>query len=107
VEVSTSGIRPASIVWTIVVQFIALSMGRYLAGGFRSKWASILMEEVYSTTAHGFLDERSTHNHGGFSGFCAQLYRRSFSRIGERSDGMITRHGEHAVDTGHQQTFLF
>ncbi len=40
----------------IVVQFIASSMGGYLAGRLRTKWATIHSDEVYfRDTAHGFL----------------------------------------------------
>lgn len=53
---STSGIGAAAIIWMIVVQFIASSMGGYLAGRLRTKWATIHTDEVYfRDTAHGFL----------------------------------------------------
>ncbi|HJU12630.1 MAG TPA: hypothetical protein VJ728_17225 [Candidatus Binataceae bacterium] len=53
---SASGIGAAAIIWMIVVQFIASSMGGYLAGRLRTKWASIHTDEVYfRDTAHGFL----------------------------------------------------
>jgi hypothetical protein len=53
---SASGIGAAAIIWMIVVQFIASSMGGYLAGRLRTKWATIHTDEVYfRDTAHGFL----------------------------------------------------
>jgi hypothetical protein len=46
----------AAIVWFIVMQILASSMGGYLAGRLRTKWASIHSDEVYfRDTAHGFL----------------------------------------------------
>lgn len=56
VGVSAAGIGVAAIVWMIVVQFIASSMGGYLAGRLRTRWATIHTDEVYfRDTAHGFL----------------------------------------------------
>jgi len=56
VGASASGIGAAAIIWMIVVQFIASSMGGYLAGRLRTKWATIHTDEVYfRDTAHGFL----------------------------------------------------
>jgi hypothetical protein len=53
---SASGVGAAAIIWIIVVQFIASSMGGYLAGRLRTKWATIHTDEVYfRDTAHGFL----------------------------------------------------
>src|SRR5690348_7192629 len=53
---SAAGIGAAAIIWMIVVQFIASSMGGYLAGRLRTKWATIHTDEVYfRDTAHGFL----------------------------------------------------
>ncbi len=46
----------ASILWLIVVEVLSASMGGYLAGRLRTKWASIHTDEVYfRDTAHGFL----------------------------------------------------
>jgi hypothetical protein len=56
VGASAAGIGAAAIIWMIVVQFIASSMGGYLAGRLRTKWATIHTDEVYfRDTAHGFL----------------------------------------------------
>ncbi len=53
---SAAGVGAAAIIWMIVVQFIASSMGGYLAGRLRTKWATIHTDEVYfRDTAHGFL----------------------------------------------------
>ena len=46
----------AAIVWLILMQIIAWSMGGYLAGRLRTKWTAIHTDEVYfRDTAHGFL----------------------------------------------------
>ena len=56
VAASASSISTAAIVWLIVMQIISSSMGGYLAGRLRTKWASIHTDEVYfRDTAHGFL----------------------------------------------------
>jgi hypothetical protein len=56
VGASASTIGKASIVWLIVLEIIASSMGGYLAGRLRTKWAGIHTDEVYfRDTAHGFL----------------------------------------------------
>ena len=56
VGASASSISTAAIVWLIVMQIISSSMGGYLAGRLRTKWASIHTDEVYfRDTAHGFL----------------------------------------------------
>src|ERR1035437_137432 len=56
VAASASSISMAAIVWLIVMQIISSSMGGYLAGRLRTKWASIHTDEVYfRDTAHGFL----------------------------------------------------
>jgi hypothetical protein len=53
---SASEVGAVAIVWMIVVQFIASSMGGYLAGRLRTKWVTIHSDEVYfRDTAHGFL----------------------------------------------------
>ena len=44
---SATGIGAAAIIWMILVQFIASSMGGYLAGRLRTKWATIHTDEVY------------------------------------------------------------
>jgi hypothetical protein len=56
VAASTSTIGSAAIVWLIFMQFVSSSMGGYLAGRLRTKWANIHTDEVYfRDTAHGFL----------------------------------------------------
>ena len=53
---STSAIGIGAIVWLIVTQIIAATMGGYLAGRLRTKWVNIHTDEVYfRDTAHGFL----------------------------------------------------
>lgn len=53
---AASAISAAAIVWLIAIQMISSSMGGYLAGRLRTKWASIHTDEVYfRDTAHGFL----------------------------------------------------
>jgi hypothetical protein len=53
---STSTIGTAAIVWLILLQIMSSSMGGYLAGRLRTKWARIHTDEVYfRDTAHGFL----------------------------------------------------
>jgi hypothetical protein len=53
---SASALGTSAIVWLILMQLIASSMGGYLAGRLRTKWASIHTDEVYfRDTAHGFL----------------------------------------------------
>src|ERR1700680_1012484 len=54
--VSTSTIGTAAIVWLVFMQIMSWSMGGYLAGRLRTKWANIHTDEVYfRDTAHGFL----------------------------------------------------
>ena len=56
VGASTSTIGTAAILWLILMQIISSSMGGYLAGRLRTKWANIHTDEVYfRDTAHGFL----------------------------------------------------
>jgi hypothetical protein len=56
VGASASAIGAGAIVWLILMQVISCSMGGYLAGRLRTKWASIHTDEVYfRDTAHGFL----------------------------------------------------
>jgi hypothetical protein len=53
---SASTIGVAAILWLIIMQVLSSSMGGYLAGRLRTKWASIHTDEVYfRDTAHGFL----------------------------------------------------
>ena len=45
-----------AIIWLIVIQLIASSIGGYLAGRLRTKWVSLHTHEVYfRDTAHGFI----------------------------------------------------
>src|ERR1700687_4955150 len=54
--VSASASGTAAIVWLILMQIISSSMGGYLAGRLRTKWAHIHTDEVYfRDTALGFL----------------------------------------------------
>src|ERR1035437_545242 len=56
VGASASTISTAAIAWLILMQVISSSMGGYLAGRLRTKWANIHTNEVYfRDTAHGFL----------------------------------------------------
>src|SRR6202167_226504 len=56
VGASSSTIGKAAIVWLILMQVMSSSMGGYLAGRLRTKWATIHTDEVYfRDTAHGFL----------------------------------------------------
>jgi hypothetical protein len=53
---SASAIGIGAIVWLIVTQIIAATIGGYLAGRLRTKWVNIHTDEVYfRDTAHGFL----------------------------------------------------
>jgi hypothetical protein len=54
--VSASTVGAGAILWLIVTQLLSASMGGYLAGRLRTKWAGIHSNEVYfRDTAHGFL----------------------------------------------------
>jgi len=56
VGATASTLGATAIVWLIVMEIISSSMGGYLAGRLRTKWASIHSDEVYfRDTAHGFL----------------------------------------------------
>ena len=53
---SASTIGWTAIIWLVVTQLIASSMGGYLAGRLRTKWVNVHTHEVYfRDTAHGFL----------------------------------------------------
>jgi hypothetical protein len=53
---SAQTITWAAILWMIVTQIIAASLGGYLAGRLRTKWTQVHSDEVYfRDTAHGFL----------------------------------------------------
>jgi hypothetical protein len=56
VGASASTVGTAAIIWLILMQVMSSSMGGYLAGRLRTKWADIHTDEVYfRDTAHGFL----------------------------------------------------
>lgn len=56
VGASASTVGTASILWLIVMQILASSMGGYLTGRLRTKWSTIHTDEVYfRDTSHGFL----------------------------------------------------
>jgi hypothetical protein len=53
---SASAVGRTAIVWFILTELIASSIGGYLAGRLRTKWVNIHTDEVYfRDTAHGFL----------------------------------------------------
>ena len=53
---SSSMIGTGAIVWLILMQIMSSSLGGYLSGRLRTKWASIHTDEVYfRDTAHGLL----------------------------------------------------
>jgi hypothetical protein len=53
---SASAVGKGAIVWLILTELIASSIGGYLAGRLRTKWVNIHTDEVYfRDTAHGFL----------------------------------------------------
>jgi hypothetical protein len=53
---SASAVSIGAIVWLIVTQMLAATLGGYLAGRLRTKWVNIHNDEVYfRDTAHGFL----------------------------------------------------
>lgn len=53
--ISASALGTSAIIWLIVMEILSASMGGYLAGRLRTKWASIHTDEVYfRDTAHGF-----------------------------------------------------
>jgi hypothetical protein len=55
-EASTKAIGRTAILWVILMQVIAASVGGYLAGRLRTKWVNVHTHEVYfRDTAHGFL----------------------------------------------------
>jgi hypothetical protein len=54
--VSASTLGTSAIIWLIVMEILSASMGGYLAGRLRTKWASIHTDEVFfRDTVHGFL----------------------------------------------------
>jgi hypothetical protein len=56
VAASGSAIGKGAILWLILMEIMASSLGGYLAGRLRTKWSRIHTDEVYfRDTAHGFL----------------------------------------------------
>jgi hypothetical protein len=53
---SGKAVAAGAIIWFVLIEIIACSMGGYLAGRLRTKWISVHTHEVYfRDTAHGFL----------------------------------------------------
>jgi hypothetical protein len=53
---SSSRIGWTAVIWLVLMQVIASSIGGYLAGRLRTKWVNVHTHEVYfRDTAHGFL----------------------------------------------------
>jgi hypothetical protein len=53
---SSREVTPAAIMWIMLVQALSCSLGGYLAGRLRSRWATVHTHEVhFRDTAHGFL----------------------------------------------------
>jgi len=53
---SSAAVGRGAIVWLIIIQIIASSLGGYMAGRLRTKWVDVHTHEVYfRDTAHGFL----------------------------------------------------
>ena len=56
VGASASSVGTAAIIWLIFIEVVASSLGGYLTGRLRTKWALIHTDEVYfRDTANGFL----------------------------------------------------
>jgi hypothetical protein len=55
-RISSTRIGWTAVVWLVLMQLIASSVGGYLAGRLRSRWVHVHTHEVYfRDTAHGFL----------------------------------------------------
>lgn len=53
---SAAKVGAGAIVWFVLMQLVAFSIGGYLAGRLRTKWVNVHTHEVYfRDTAHGFL----------------------------------------------------
>jgi hypothetical protein len=51
-----SRVSTGAIIWLMLAQFVASSIGGYLAGRLRTKWVSLHTHEIYfRDTAHGFI----------------------------------------------------
>src|ERR1019366_5715009 len=108
VGASASTIGTAAIAWLILMQVISSSMGGYLAGRLRTKWANIHTDEVYfRDTAHGFLawavalvitaaflTSAATYMVGGAASSAA-----GGAATGVRADGRELESNEYFVDT--------
>jgi hypothetical protein len=54
--VSGKAVAAGAIIWFVLIEIMACSMGGYLAGRLRTKWVNVHNHEVYfRDTAHGFL----------------------------------------------------
>jgi len=54
--VAAERLAPGAIVWVMIVQALACSLGGYLAGRLRTRWSTLHAHEVFfRDTAHGFL----------------------------------------------------
>ena len=54
--VTAERVAPGAIIWVMIVQALACSLGGYLAGRLRTKWSTLHSHEVFfRDTAHGFL----------------------------------------------------
>lgn len=110
VGASASTVGKAAILWLIVTQIIASTMGGYLAGRLRTKWVNIHTDEVYfRDTAHGFLvwavglvitsvflASAATSMVGGLG---ATAVSTSGKATGIQADGQILNPNEYFVDT--------
>ncbi len=55
-RVTAERVAPIAIIWIMIVQALACSLGGYLAGRLRTKWTTLHTHEVFfRDTAHGFL----------------------------------------------------
>jgi len=55
-RVSSTRIGWTAVIWLVVMQLVASSVGGYLAGRLRTRWVHVHTHEVYfRDTAHGFL----------------------------------------------------
>jgi hypothetical protein len=53
---SGKAVAAGAIIWFVLIELLACSMGGYLAGRLRTKWVNVHTHEVYfRDTAHGFL----------------------------------------------------
>lgn len=53
---SAREVVPGAVIWIMIVQALSCTLGGYLAGRLRNRWASVHTHEVhFRDTAHGFL----------------------------------------------------